>query len=117
MSVALGDVDNDGDLDLLTANSDATAYTVNVRLNGGGTGPSLAVASAATVPAALGVWPNPAPANTPVRVTTYQPNCDLRVFDLTDRLVGQQTADATGAALLDAGRLAPGLYRCAPGRP
>ncbi len=60
-SVAVGDVDNDGDLDMLTANFTGGAGSVSVRLNngsGGYSGGSEVATGAASATVVLGDWDN-----------------------------------------------------------
>ncbi len=109
--VALGDVDSDGDLDLLCGNSNGS--TVSVRLNGG-TGPTGTSPDAATP--SVCIWPNPA--TTEVRITGAPAGQPLTLLDATGRCLATLSAEATGAASLPVDKLAPGLYllRAADGR-
>ena len=100
--LVLGDIDADGDLDLLASN--ANDNTVSVRLNGG-TGP-LAARSAAPA-TALAVYPNPtAQAST---LSGAAPGAAVQVVDAVGRRVATVAADAAGTAQLPA-TLAPGAY-------
>ena len=100
--LVLGDVDADGDLDVLAANSGDN--TVSVRLNGG-TGP-LAARSAAPA-TALVVYPNPTSQASTLSGAT--PGAAVQVFDAVGRRVAALTADAAGAAQIPA-TLVPGTY-------
>ncbi|UOQ98275.1 Ig-like domain-containing protein [Hymenobacter sp. 5317J-9] len=91
-SVVLGDVDGDGDLDLLATNR--STNTVSVRLNGG-TGPLATVPAAA---ATLALYPSPA--HDWVAVAGATPHAVLAVVDTLGRPLLLATADATGAAAL-----------------
>ena len=97
--LALGDVDNDSDLDIITAvyySGYTTSNTAGVRLNGG-TGPLTTAASHPAAPA-LTLFPNPATSTT--TLTGAIPSAPFTVFDALGRVLFTATADATGAARL-----------------
>ncbi|MDB5269516.1 MAG: hypothetical protein JWP58_2556 [Hymenobacter sp.] len=107
-AVALADVDGDGDLDLLAANT-TTAGTVSVRLNNSA-GPLATAAGRA--PAALTAYPNPAghgPATGRVALTLPPAATRAELLDPLGRVVRVVPAPA-GTATLDVAGLAPGLY-------
>ncbi|MET4107575.1 FG-GAP-like repeat-containing protein [Hymenobacter sp. UYP22] len=103
-SLALADVDGDGDLDLVAGNS--VGNTVSVRLNGG-TVPLATRASPARLVATL--YPNPA--HTTVRLTDAPARTPVHLLDAVGRQVSSGSTDATGQAVLSwpAG-LARGVY-------
>lgn len=110
VALALGDLDGDGDLDLLSANnaSSGPSNTVSVRLNDG-TGPQVGLPADAAS-AALTLAPNPVPAGASLRLTGLKAATVVALLDATGRQLGILQADATGAATLPAARLRPGLY-------
>ncbi|MCA8829581.1 FG-GAP-like repeat-containing protein [Hymenobacter pini] len=101
----LGDVDNDGDLDLVVPN--AAEISVSVRLNDRFTGSVLPVKP--SVPVAtesrLRLYPNPASAHEQVQVEGAA-SATLQLLDLTGRLIRTQPARQ---ALRTQG-LTPGIY-------
>jgi len=103
-SVVLGDVDGDGDLDLLAANAGST--TVSVRLNQ----PTVPLpVRPATLAGALTLFPNPTHGSPTLRGAA--PGTPVEVVDALGRPVLRTSADATGTAnlVLPAG-LARGVY-------
>ncbi len=92
-SVALGDVDGDGDLDVLATNR--SSGTASVRLNGGN-GP-LAIHLNA-LQSSFAVFPNPA--HYAVTVTGLAPYQPIQLFDMLGRLATATVADLTGMAVL-----------------
>ena len=105
-STAMADLDGDGDLDLLTANT--IDNSVSIRLNGG-TGPTRLTAEVPAA-AAFNAYPTPAPATAPIRLTGAAAYQQLTLLDAVGRRRLLLPTDATGAATLPAGTLAPGLY-------
>ena len=105
------DIDGDLDLDLITCNHSGPQSTVSIRYNGG-TGPTSTTAEMA--PAALGVYPSPAPATAPIRLTGAEARQPVEVLDGLGRRVAALLTDADGAATLQPGTLRPGLHvvRC-----
>jgi hypothetical protein len=93
-SIGLGDVDNDGDLDLVTTNpgtSGSNGNTLSVLLN---TPKTLATRAETT--AVLTLYPNPAQAD--VTVSGAAPHALLTVFDALGRALFSTTAGVTGSA-------------------
>ena len=80
-----------------TGSFDATGYRM-------GTDPTLAVTPR------FSIYPNPAPAAAPLRLTGGPAHQPLMLLDLTGRGGATLPTDADGAATLPAGVLAPGLY-------
>ncbi|WP_460617784.1 T9SS type A sorting domain-containing protein [Hymenobacter ruber] len=106
-AVAVADVDDDGDLDLLSANT-TTAGTVSVRLNNA-SGP---LATAVAAPAALTAYPNPAghgPATGRVQLSLPPAATHAELLDALGRTVRTVPAQAGTATLVVSG-LPPGLY-------
>ncbi len=107
-NVALGDADADGDLALFAVNYGPVS-TVSLRFNNG-TGPPLAVRPVGAPLVALTAYPTPAPATAPIQLTGATAHQQLTLLDAVGRAVASLPTDATGAATLPAGTLAPGLY-------
>jgi hypothetical protein len=101
--VALGDVDGDNDLDIISANS--LSNTVSIRLNGG-TG-VLATAPSVALPAGA-LFPNPAHAAT--TLSGLAPHTAVMIKDALGRAVRTTAADATGMTKLALADLPVGLY-------
>ena len=102
IDLVLGDIDADGDLDLLTCNS--VANSVSIRLNNG-TGPLATAPSRAR--AALTAYPNPTTGRVALALPPAATRAELldplgRVVRVVPALAGTATLDVTG--------LAPGLY-------
>jgi hypothetical protein len=94
ISGLLGDIDGDGDLDLLTTNTSGSAGIVSVHLNGRTT---LAT-TPKSLAAALTLYPNPA--RRAVTITGTAPHALCQVHDALGRVVLAATTDATGTAHL-----------------
>jgi hypothetical protein len=98
-SVAVGDVDGDGDLDLLTANRKSN--TVSVRLNQ----PAVPLPiRPGTLASALTLFPNPTQGSSMLHGAV--PGAPVEVVDALGHAILRTSADATGAATLV---LPPGL--------
>ncbi|SHI33515.1 Por secretion system C-terminal sorting domain-containing protein [Hymenobacter daecheongensis DSM 21074] len=102
LALAVGDLDSDGDIDLLAPSQ--SSYAVSVRLNGG-TGP-LAVRSGATAEA-LAVYPNPATGQVRLRLPATARRAEL--LNALGQVVCTVPALA-GAATLHVAGLVPGIY-------
>jgi hypothetical protein len=107
VSVVLGDVDNDGDLDLLAANYRSSSLsTASIRLNGG-TGPlSTSSASAA---GSLSLFPNPTRAS--AILSGARPNASVILLDVLGHVLYTGKTDALGS--IDLGpliALSSGIY-------
>jgi plastocyanin len=109
-SIVPADVDNDGDLDLLTANYTYNG-TVSVRLNGG----TVLAAAPQSPSATSALFPNPAHHTT--TLTGAEPHATLTVLDELGRAVLHTTADASGIAQLTLpDQLPAGVYLVQGGR-
>ncbi|MGI4874247.1 MAG: FG-GAP-like repeat-containing protein [Janthinobacterium lividum] len=101
LSVTLGDLDADGDVDFVVC---ATS-SITSRLNQ----PLILAATAAQAGPVFSAYPNPA--HSVVKVTSVVPYATLEVLDALGRRVATATADANGAAQLAwPTGLVPGVY-------
>ncbi|MDB5271012.1 MAG: hypothetical protein JWP58_4052 [Hymenobacter sp.] len=91
--IAVGDVDGDGDVDVMVTNG--SSNTVAVRLNGGTT---LATAPGRPAATTFTLFPNPA--HGAATLTGAAPHAPLTVLDALGRVRLTATADAAGAARL-----------------
>ena len=110
VSPTLADLDNDGDLDLLTAsfNAGLSSHTLSARLNNG----TSALATATSHRAAeLAVWPQPVAVGQSLQVAlaTAAP-ASLRLLTLLGQPVATATLPAGRPAELPTTGLAPGIY-------
>ncbi|MBB4601163.1 hypothetical protein HNQ93_001476 [Hymenobacter luteus] len=103
-NLAVGDVDKDGDLDVVTGNS--VGNTVSVRLNGG---TQVLAAQPGSPASGLTLFPNPA--HRAATLTGLRPGEPVQLLDALGRQVTTATATPAGTARLTwpAG-LATGIY-------
>ncbi|MFD2721967.1 FG-GAP-like repeat-containing protein [Hymenobacter monticola] len=104
-SAAFGDVDGDGDLDILTTSASLNPGRASVLLNQ----PGLVTAARPTTPTpALSLFPNPT--RGVVTITDATPNAPLTVLDALGRALLTATTDAAGTARLPLDGLPTGVY-------